>query len=93
MLGCGCRFRRIPGLNIAATLLREWASPSANVCVSSAKHNAKTMRTQLLMDVPSNVLHHCSPRRSSSSEPINPHEFHASPLTTFLNRSLAPDLF
>jgi hypothetical protein len=30
-----------------------------------------------------------SPRRSSTSEPMNPHEFHASPFTTFLNRPTA----
>ena len=30
-------------------------------------------------------------RRSSSSEPINPHAFQASPFTTFLKRTSAPE--
>src|SRR5580658_8005631 len=30
-----------------------------------------------------------SARRSSSSEPMNPHAFHASPLTTFRNKPTA----
>jgi hypothetical protein len=29
--------------------------------------------------------------RSSTSEPMNPHEFHASPLTTFLNTPTASE--
>ena len=68
--------------------------------LTAIKHNAEVSLTYALREVATALaneflalrLRYFSPRRISTSEPMKPHEFHASPLTTFLNRPVASEM-